>query len=204
MLKDYEGIPFEDERHQGRPQVVPGKVMCAFYDIGGEGIAYHDTIKENQGNGKLNPPNGEYKNEFRMSESVDTSFIKPFFDHTDKNFARPDLELFYVGWTEEGEWLNYTIDVRRTGKYQVDFLFSAAKDAAISLSIDGENLTGEIAIPSTTHPHIWDRYTNMAELELEEGLHVLTLKTEKVGLMNYAYLEFVYKRQYMKSMVMSS
>jgi len=26
-----------------RPQKIPGKLQCAYYDFGGEGIAYHDT-----------------------------------------------------------------------------------------------------------------------------------------------------------------
>ncbi len=191
MLEAYQGRPYEDERHEGRPQIIPGKVMCAYYDLGGEGVAYHDTIGENQGNGKLNPPNGEYRNEFRRHESVDISYIKPDFDHTDDNFARPDPEWFYVGWTEEGEWLNYTVDVRRSGAYQVDFFCSARYDGGISISVDGVDETGEIMIPSTTHPHIWNHLTNITVMHLEAGLHVLTLKTVRTGLMNYAYLEFI-------------
>lgn len=194
MLEAYQGRPYEDERHEGKPQIIPGKVMCAYYDLGGEGVAYHDTIEENQGNGKLNPPNGEYRNEFRMNESVDISYIKPDFDHTDDNFARPDLEWFYVGWTEEGEWLNYTVDVRRSGDYQVDFFCSARYDGGISISIDGVDKTGEIFIPTTTHPHIWNHLTNIAVMNLEAGIHVLTLKTVRTGLMNYAYLEFIRRK----------
>lgn len=193
MLNSYTGTPYGDERHPAAPQAIPGKVFCAYYDLGGEGVAYHDTIVENQGNGKLNPPNGEYRNEFRMNESVDISYIKPDFDHTDDNFAKPDLEWFYVGWTEEGEWLNYTIDVRKSGTYRIDFFGSARFDGGIALDLDGEKLTDELFIPETTHPHIWNHWIDLATVELTEGIHVLTLKTVRTGLMNYAYLEFVRK-----------
>lgn len=56
----YAGRPFQDAVHAGGPQRIPGAVFCAYYDTGGEGIAYHDTTAENQGNGKLNQGDGAY------------------------------------------------------------------------------------------------------------------------------------------------
>jgi hypothetical protein len=50
--------------------------MCAYYDLGGEGVAYHDTDPKNQGSGELNPADGTYLNEFRINEGVDTSYTK--------------------------------------------------------------------------------------------------------------------------------
>jgi hypothetical protein len=41
----YEGRPFEDHHYMGGPQVIPGCVQAAYFDLGGEGIAYHDTDK---------------------------------------------------------------------------------------------------------------------------------------------------------------
>ncbi len=190
MVENYKGRPFQDTKYDGKAQKIPGRVMCAYYDLGGEGVAYHDTTKENHGSGMLNPANGDYLNEFRMNESVDTSFTKPDFDATEKNLVNPELKMFYVGWTDEGEWLNYTVDVDKSGNYSVDFLFSAAVDAAISLSVDNKDVTEKIAIPSTTHPHIWNRLSAMTTFLLEKGTHLLTLHTVEKGLMNYAFLEF--------------
>src|SRR5580692_2269295 len=59
---NYKGTPYKDEKVPGGPQKIPGRVMCAYYDLGGEGVAYHDNTKENSGSGKLNPPNGTYLN----------------------------------------------------------------------------------------------------------------------------------------------
>lgn len=73
---DYKGTPFQDGKHPGGPQKIPGMVVCAYYDLGGEGVAYHDKTKENSGSGKLNPANGAYLNEFRKNEAVDTSYTK--------------------------------------------------------------------------------------------------------------------------------
>ena len=57
-------------------QKIPGKVQCEFYDLGGEGQAYHDSDSINNGSGKLNPANGSFLNEFRMNEGVDISYTK--------------------------------------------------------------------------------------------------------------------------------
>ena len=35
-------------------QVIPGRLECAFYDLGGEGVAYHDTEPVNTLSGVLN------------------------------------------------------------------------------------------------------------------------------------------------------
>jgi hypothetical protein len=33
----YAGKPFEDSMYHRGPQHIPGRVMCAYYDLGGEG-----------------------------------------------------------------------------------------------------------------------------------------------------------------------
>ncbi len=64
----YKGLPYHDSRYSGGPQKIPGRVLCAYYDLGGEGVAYHDTNPQNHGSGELNPADGTYLNEFRIHE----------------------------------------------------------------------------------------------------------------------------------------
>jgi hypothetical protein len=80
--KQYRGTPYEDVRYQGGPQKILGRVECAYYDRGGEGVAYHDSDAKNNGSGALNPPDGTYLNQFRMDEGVDISYTK-FHDQID-------------------------------------------------------------------------------------------------------------------------
>ncbi len=49
----YQGKPFEDSVYRGGPQKIPGRVECAYYDLGGEGVAYHDVDAVNDGSGSL-------------------------------------------------------------------------------------------------------------------------------------------------------
>ena len=102
FLASYKGTPFHDSRYSGGAQKIPGKVLCAYYDLGGEGIAYHDSDAKNNGSGALNPANGTYLNEFRMHEGVDISYTKfkldPQIDDNPYNKVVPPAELLYVGW----------------------------------------------------------------------------------------------------------
>src|ERR1039457_7707185 len=73
-LKGYRGKPYQDSMYHGGPQRIPGRVQCAYYDLGGEGVAYHNADKRNQGSGALNPADGTYLHEFRMKEGISTSY----------------------------------------------------------------------------------------------------------------------------------
>jgi len=76
FLKQYSGLPYRDRRYQGGSQKIPGRVLCAYYDLGGEAVAYHDPDQQNHGSGELNPADGTYLDEFRIHEGVDTSYTK--------------------------------------------------------------------------------------------------------------------------------
>ncbi len=38
LPKTYTGKPFKDEIYKGDPQTIPGRMQCALFDLGGEGI----------------------------------------------------------------------------------------------------------------------------------------------------------------------
>lgn len=184
MKKDYEGRPFSE------PQCIPGRILCACYDVGGEGVAYHDTTPFNHGSGSLNPADGSFLNEFRMNENVDISYMKPDFDATDENLVQPPMEMLYVGWTAVGEWQRYTVNVKKDGIYGIDILYSAERGGKLQLDLDDEPITEAVALPITHHPHHWNQVCNWAEVSLTAGLHVLTLNVAETGYMNYACLDF--------------
>ena len=205
LFAGFAGNTYASGKYKGSPwaknmQQIPGKMQCEFYDLGGEGIAYHDKDSINNGSGKLNPANGTFLNEFRMHEGVDISYTKPNdIDRNPFNLVEPLMEQFYVGWTEPGEWICYTVKVNRTGSYSVGIMYTASGDGAISLDMDGRVLTNPLKIPSTRNDketvpwrqwHHWNRIDSLTTVKLTKGIHVLTLRTEYNGNMNYNYLEF--------------
>jgi hypothetical protein len=199
--KSYSGTPFHDSVYPGGPQKIPGRVQCAYYDFGGEGVAYHDSDAVNHGSGGLNPANGTYLNEFRMHEGVDTSYTK-YHDHIDDNpfeAVKPPEGLLYVGWTEPGEWFRMTVQVATAGRYAIDLLYTSNRGGAIALDLDGNTLVASIPIVSTKSPaetipwrqwHHWNLAKAIATVSLPAGVSVLTLHVVEGGNMNLAYLDF--------------
>lgn len=195
--KNYKGKAWN-----GKIQQIPGKIQCEFYDTGGEGVSYHDTDSVNNGSGRLNPANGTLLNEFRMNEGVDISYTKfqdPAIDNSEFNLVEPEKDQHYAGWTEPGEWINYTIKVNKTGNYSIGIMYTASGDGGIALDLDGKPLTSELKIPSTRNDkepvdwrqwHHWNRINSLTRVNLKKGIHLLTLKTVSHGNMNYDYLDF--------------
>ena len=200
-LKDYQGRPFQDSRYHEGAQKIPGRVQCAYYDLGGAGIAYHNTDTVNHGSGALNPADGTYLNEFRMHEGVSTSYTK-FHDAIDNNpydLVQPPEGQLYVGWTVPGEWLNLTVAVQQAGVYTIDLLYTSNRGGTISLDRNGQPLVSPINLISTRNDqdpiawrqwHHWNVMTNIAEVKLPKGVSVLTLHIVTQGNMNLAYLDF--------------
>jgi Carbohydrate binding module (family 6) len=193
--------PFHDSVYHGGPQIIPGRVQCAYYDLGGEGIAYHDADAKNNGSGVLNPADGSYLNQFRMDEGVDTSYTK-FHDQIDNNpysLVPPPEGQLYVGWTEPGEWLNMTVKVERAGLYSIDLLYTSNRGGEIAFDLNGKKLTDRLNIVSTYNPadpiawrqwHHWNVMKDFATVRLPKGVNVLTLRILSQGNMNFAYLDF--------------
>jgi hypothetical protein len=203
FLHSYKGTPYHDAHYQGGAQKIPGKVMCAYYDLGGEGIAYHDTDAKNHGSGELNPADGSYLNEFRIGEGVDTSYTKfkrdPIIDDNPYDKVTPPADLLYVGWTVPGEWFNVTVDVAEAGDYTADLLYTSNRGGAISIDVNGAPASGPLAIVSTYDPadpvawrqwHHWNVAPNLAKLHLAAGKNVLTIHIDAEGQMNLATFDF--------------
>jgi hypothetical protein len=184
---DYKGKSWKD-----KPQEIPGKVWMAYYDVGGEGVAYHDVDKANHGSGELNRGPDE-KNNFRKDEGVDISYTKAAFDKWKDGGKTLDENEYYVGWTSPEEWTNYTVDVKEAGTYVVNLKASANNAGTqISLSVNGAKAE-PIALAQSGNWHTWLMHNAIVELKLEKGLNLLTFKHEKEGNMNVMWLEFVPK-----------
>jgi len=199
----YKGTPYRDSNYQGGAQKIPGKVLCAYYDLAGEGVAYHDSDAVNNGSGKLNPSDGSYLNEYRKNEGVDISYTKfgrdPQIDDTPYDRVRPPANMLYVGWTEPGEWFNVTVDVAEAGEYTADLLYTSNRGGTIAVDVNGKAATEPLTIVSTFDAadqvawrqwHHWNVAPNLMRLHLPKGKSVLTVHILTEGQMNLAVLDF--------------
>lgn len=183
-----------------KTQQIPGKLECEFYDLGGEGVAYHDTDEVNNGSGKLNPINGNPLNEFRLKEGVDISYTKTdSIDDTPYTKVPIKMKQLYVGWTQPTEWINYTVEVKKSGTYKIGVLYTANGDGTIAIAVNGKDATGNMKIVSTHDDkdpvawrqwHHWNSSQNIGTIKLEKGKQLLTLHIVENGNMNLDYLTF--------------
>ncbi len=194
LPSDYRGQPFTDAAHKAGTPNLPGIIQCALYDLGGEGVAYHDTDAINNGSGKLNLEPGHqrahagpYLWQFRQNEGVDVSFVKDWADLNHTNLVSPHINQLYIGWTEKDEWCHYTVNVLRAGTYRIRALY-AFQPNTIRFDIDGKP-AADCRLPQATQSyHHW----NLAEIGTIEfpsdGQHLLTFHYGKGN--NFAYFEF--------------
>jgi hypothetical protein len=196
---NYKGKPFSDDTLGFKgPQVIPGRVELAYYDFGGEGVAYHDSTTSNDG-AKLNHEVHDYGSHwrpgipyhiafFRENEGVDISYTKDWADYKKPNVVEPRVNQLYIGWEAAGEWTNYTVDVKAPGRYKIITVY-ANTDNHAELWLNNA-LAAKLYLPKNTgYYHWWDQAT-IGEMEFPHaGLQLLTLKYNTGP--NLAYLDFV-------------
>jgi len=132
----------------GSPHAVPGLIDAEDFDLGGEGVAYHDTTAGNKG--------GAYR-----ATDVD---------------VQPTTDVgggYNLGWTKTGEWVKYTVNVATTGTYTLETrLANVGTGASFHVEVDGADRTGPIAIPDTGSWNTW-RTIATTGIPLTAGIRVL-------------------------------
>jgi hypothetical protein len=192
--KGYKGKPFKDSRYKAGAQLIPGRVELAYYDLGGEGVAYHDTTPANEGaqlnhtEGHWRPGVTQYTAFFREKEGVDISYTKDWADFNHPNKVDPAVNQLYIGWESDGEWTNYTVNVQKPGRYRIISVYGFA-DNKSELWLNGQKAVQLVLPESTGHWHYWTQGT-LGEIVIpKSGLNLLTLKYNAGA--NLAYLDFL-------------
>ena len=90
-------------------------------------------------------------------------------------------ETYYVGSTERGEWLQYTVNVLQKGMYTLK-LVVAAENAEGNISVDSGNtkLVNELKIPATGGLKQWQTI-EIKNISLNKGVQKLKLYINKGG-----------------------
>ena len=152
--------------YNGIPHVIPGRIEAEEYDDGGEGFAYREANKNGNEGGAT----------FRNDE-VD---IESTMDEEGK---------YNIGYILNGEWLLYTVNVTKSGKYNLDLRVASPDDGkTLQVEMDGENITGPVSIPNTGGWQNWET-TSVMDLDLTQGQHKMRILF-KADYLNLNYLEF--------------
>ncbi|MBQ3720510.1 MAG: family 43 glycosylhydrolase [Fibrobacter sp.] len=143
--------------YKGTAAAVPGKIEAENYDEGGHNKAFYDNDRENQGKA------------YREDE-VDV------VDISDSKCGEAACTGYAIGYTNDGEWMEYTINVTADGKYNiVANVATAFETSAMQLFIDDKEITESVVVPKVDS--VWTTYkeVEIGSVELKKGEHVLKL-----------------------------
>ena len=152
----------------GEPAAIPGKIQAENYDITGVGSgnnSYKDDDSENKGKA--------YRN-----DGVDIEEI---------------TDGYAVGYTMEGEWLEYSVNVKTAGDYAVKVrLASGSESSGFQLLLDDKELGSAFTAPKTGED--WKTYeeVDLGDVKLTEGPHVLKILITG-NYVNIDWIEFTSK-----------
>ena len=139
---------------------IPGIIECEDFDGGAEGMSFHDSDNVNE---------GDVKNYRTDSGGVD--LVKGNGGTV-------------IGYTAQGEWLEYTVNVSQAGEYEYEATVSSGNDgAAFSLSVikDGQmTQLAKVKVPKTGD-NDWSKYktvTGKLSKPLEAGEQTLRITIE--------------------------
>ena len=138
------------------PAEVPGSFEAEDFDLGGEGVAYHDVVPRNAG--------GVY----RTSEDVDL-------------LAAPgNGSRFVVNNYQTGEWLAYSIYVFDAASYTIQLKVSTEFSTSRGhVEIDGVDVTDSVAVPDTGSWQAFQLITFRSGLILGSGPHLFRIYSDQ-------------------------
>ncbi len=143
--------------YKDTPTELPGTLQAENFDSGADGISFHDSDSKDEGG---------------------TSYRR--------NGGGVDIVTgnggYAIGYTNAGEWMEYTVNVTEPGLYSYEAYVSAgATGASISIGLSDEgtvtDLTGVLDIPCITSGN-WDTYRAVCgrlSKELKEGQQVIRI-----------------------------
>ncbi|MFA6341834.1 MAG: endo-1,4-beta-xylanase [Fibrobacteraceae bacterium] len=126
---------------------IPGTVEAENYDVGGQSKSYYDADATNQG--------AVYR-----EDRVDVVAL---------------TSGYAIGYTDAGEWLEYTVNVAKEGVYTYEALVSSGSDgSSFRLFIDDQAITDTVKV---TNGGDWDTYSTVTgkTTALTAGPHILKI-----------------------------
>ncbi len=149
-----------------KPHTVNKPIWFADYDMGRDGYAYHDMVSADyhldDGTSWIDWNSG---NHYR-NDGVDIGHID---------------QIPYVGWTEAGEWLQYTLDISEAGNYTMR-IKSASKESGgmLNIEVNGTIVKDKVQLPTTQASDSWETIT-IEGIPLTQGKAVIRFHIVKEG-----------------------
>jgi len=149
-----EPVPQTAHNATATPWAVPGTIQAEDFDDPGKGkggSSYSDGDSDNKGDSK-------------------------YRDGTPVDLYEKDDGRIVVGYNTSGDWLEYTINAAKAGDYTLfSFVAAAGSTASFKISIDGKDVTDELAVPAAKEGEgNYDEFNFVkANVSLTAGEHIM-------------------------------
>jgi hypothetical protein len=178
VIDAMERQPFSSETKPFRQnRISSGSVIAAAdYDLGVNGAAYYD---KDTGNYYISTGKQSTGNRGRKYRN----------DGVDIYEDRGQKDKFYIGNIEDGEWMQYTIDITRGDHYDIELIVSADQsEGTVAITDNGIPIGSNIRVPVTGTKKTGEKIT-LKNIFLEQGIHHLRVIAVKGGF-NFYSLSF--------------
>ena len=157
----------------GKAWAIPGKVEMENFDEPGYGAG-----------------NDSYSDDDTEDHGAESNGGKSYREGTGVDIYKKATG-YVVGYNRTGEWLEYTVNVEAAGDYTMfAAVASGSTSGAFKLSIDGDDITDEIAVPKNDGEDNYDDYGKVkANVKLPAGEHILRF-TVTGDWMDIDYIQF--------------
>ncbi|SMG32053.1 carbohydrate-binding protein [Fibrobacter sp. UWB13] len=142
--------PVPREPFGGKVAEIPGKIEAENFDVPGTG----------KGNKSYSENDSEDRGETNYREGTGVDIYKK-------------ATGYVVGYNEEGEWLEYSVNVKEAGDYTMFASVATSNSTSgFSLSLDGKTLVENVALSGTS----FDDFVKVkANVTLPAGEHILRM-----------------------------
>ncbi len=149
----------------GAPRSIPGLIEAEDFDEGPEGVAFHDA------------------DEWRGMKKVDG------YRKTTVDLEKASGKIF-IGRMFKDEWLEYTVDVKKTGVYDLEVSLAGWKPGTFQIAFDGMNAGDPIAVPNTGG---WNKLGTVTRsgIKLKKGKRIMRVTINDRETCNLEAFKFV-------------
>lgn len=153
-----------------KKHAAPGTIYAVDYDLGGNNRAYFDTDTA----------------DYHVTTDVYTAWNSGYAYRNDA----VDIEVckdaagtngYGVGWTNDKEWMVYTVNIDSSAVYQFDLRYAASGSAGrFHLQMDGVDITPIVSLAASGGWSTWKTHT-LNNVILSKGSHQIKLYIDKAG-----------------------
>lgn len=161
--------PFSAKAISYEPNILKDSlsINAVDYDLGRNGVAYYDMDTANyrtSGVSGVGNRGRVYRN-----------------DGVDIYKDSSKYDSYYVGDIESGEWLQYTINVVKSGNYNFNIsIASGNDDGKLSISSNGNVIAKQVDVPNTGDRHSW-KTVSLTNIHLPAGQTSIKVFADKGG-----------------------